>query len=495
MLKKVVPVVILSVVLLSACGQGQTNSTPTPVPPTPSATHQHRPSPTPGPSYTPQPTFTSTLGSIPVSTFMPALAVTFTLAPAAQCPPIDPNAVVSTPELPWVTTVTAPLSEQSILEQLNAGKVQAVRSAFSGYAEEFYTADFLHDLTGDGIPEFILALPISYSDVIFVFGCKEGHFETLLQIPPVYEYAPRILSIQDMNMDGEDELVITQTTCHYCLGVQIFEWDGNQFQSLAREWYEDSSTGMVDYSAIVGLMGIASARLEDLDGNGTVELIVEGGTPSYLGGISGGEGPFRAQTVVYGWDGRYFAQQSQHYAPPNFRFEAIQDGDTESSRGNFDAAFSFYLQAINDTSLKSWTRDAWSALLEENYQLGKIDYPNIIRMPFNQTEYDQLSAYAWYRIMLLHLLRGHEENEAYIVYKWLLDHYPEGNPGYPYAQMATSLWIEYQASSDLTSACGQAREFADQHKEILHPLGNHGLFDPFYSPLDVCPFSVTTPPN
>jgi len=102
-------------------------------------------------------------------------------------------------------------------------------------------------------------------------------------------------------------------------------------------------------------------------------------------------------------------------------------------------------------------------------------------------EYDQLSAYARYRIMIIYLNKGWD-GDAKTIYQTLQEKYPKENPGYPYVEMATEFWNEYQLSHDVASACNKAITYATDHKEILEPLGSHGLWDKNYTPDSICPF-------
>jgi len=104
-------------------------------------------------------------------------------------------------------------------------------------------------------------------------------------------------------------------------------------------------------------------------------------------------------------------------------------------------------------------------------------------------EYPRLAAYAYHRIMLLHLVRGYDL-DASATYHTLQQKFPAGNPGHPYVEMATAFWDAYQSTHNMTNACGAAIEYAAVHPEILVPLGSdyHGSQSHTYKPEDVCPF-------
>ena len=93
---------------------------------------------------------------------------------------------------------------------------------------------------------------------------------------------------------------------------------------------------------------------------------------------------------------------------------------------------------------------------------------------------------------MLHLLRGWE-TEAQVIYGNMVELFPSGNPGYPYVEMATLFWEQYQASHNMGLACTQAIQYTTQHPiDILDPLGNiyiHTWQNHNYQPADVCPFT------
>ena len=430
---------------------------------------------TPDPIASPMPTWVST----PTANFQNVKPVIYTPALPETCPPKAELIIV----LPTALPEDESEFQKTILDILNAGGITQLLRNLPNYKYIQFNYD---DLTNDGASELIISTP-TLGGSLYVFGCRNGEFTNLLTVSRVYDYGPRILAIKDVNRDGVKELVVVMLTCHYCTGIWVYEWNGRDFESLVLDWRVNYTTNgkLVDLD-FAELMGYADASIADIDNNGTFELILEGGTPSYLSAMTGFEGPWRTQTVVYMWDGKHYVWYSQKYSPPNFRFEAIQDGDMATIRGNYDFALASYQAAIFDDKLKSWDEVAWLKLVDAS----GLGYPDDIqKMPFNQTEYEQLSAYARYRIMILHLMRGWE-GDAKVVYDTLRSIYPAGNPGYPYALMASEFWNEYQISHDLTKSCDKVISYTAIHKDILSPLGphRHGLWDLRYEPESICPF-------
>lgn len=416
------------------------------------------------PSRAPSPT--STWISTPTSDFQNVEQIIFTPASPAICPPSNTSETAIPTELP--------LDEVTITNVLNNGGVEQLLRLFSKYNEVNFRYE---DLTNDGVRELIIRNWHDLYGDLTIFGCEDGKFVNLITISPFFEQAPSINTIQDLNRNGVKELVVDVTGSHCCTGMMVYEWNGVRFESLVKTR---------EVGDMAELSGIAQVSVADIDSNGIYEIMLDGGRPSYTGGWTGIDGPWRKQKVIYMWNGENYVWYSQEYYPPNFRFEAIQDGDTETIRRDYDSALKSYQAAIFDDKLKSWTQEVWRDL-SQNQDSQILSYPHIEKMPFNQDEYDQLSAYARYRIMIIYLKQGWD-SDAKTVYETLVEKYPQGNLGYPYAELATEFWNEYQSSHDLTFSCDQAITYATQHTEILEPLGSHGLFDKHYEPDSICPF-------
>ena len=107
----------------------------------------------------------------------------------------------------------------------------------------------------------------------------------------------------------------------------------------------------------------------------------------------------------------------------------------------------------------------------------------------DSAEYPRLAAYAYYQIMLLHLVQNHEP-EATTVYNTLQSKFNNNQYAHPYTEMATAFWDAYQSTHKMYDGCAAAIQYAAEHPEILTPLGSdyHGAQSYTYVPADVCPF-------
>lgn len=306
-----------------------------------------------------------------------------------------------------------------------------------------------------------------------------------------------------MNLDGMSEIVIQSYSLSWTV-IVINEWD-SEHPEWSDEYFKDLI--MVDdpsygFSGGVATLDNAEVELRDIDRNGTVELILQGGIPYLLslGSLYANGYPWREETDVYMWNGEAFVLWSVVFTPPEYRFQAVQDGDRASLAGEYDAALAFYQEAVFSDKLEWWSLERKENILayeQSRWSAGSMPFPTLPAPDL--LEYPNLAAYARFRILLLHMLRGYLP-EALTVYNTLQEKFPAGQPGHAYAEMAAAFWDEYQASQDIGQACGKAIEYAAANPvEILGYLGNNDYTDPTYpyvfgdqsltyQPKDICPF-------
>src|SRR5262245_3692473 len=97
------------------------------------------------------------------------------------------------------------------------------------------------------------------------------------------------------------------------------------------------------------------AYLRDLDGDGIAELIWTGEVSPEWHGDYWAFYPQRLATHVFRWDGVNYTAQLVEYSAPQFRFQAVQDGDMYSKAGFYEKALESYQLAITSDRLKWWT--------------------------------------------------------------------------------------------------------------------------------------------
>jgi len=494
---------LIFALLASACVVSQPAATPTPEHPTmqtplSTATLASTPTRTLQPTralpLTQTPAATDTSAPPATDTHLPSrtptlgLPVTRTPASAAQCP--KPGEQTST------LSFIGPYQDYSpqIQEYLNArGSIVGLEEALnqltvsddSGTAWQKRVQAIASDVTGDSTPDMIVELVFfatgtTVSGGIYIFVCQEGRFERSL----VDDQADQgiitglnfsgasldpgigLRAIQDMNRDGVPEIVFSYIRFFHdteVIGLHdnfvrdffIVEWDGERFASLLP--FRESSDSPVYVTN-------GDGEIRDTNGDGILELVLSFG-PARSPETSR---TYRPGTRIWSWNGHTFILTcSEQSVPPLYRFQAVEDGDDATACGHYDKALASYQQVIFDEQLLSWS----------DLQGSSAPDPN---------ERPTLSAYARYRILLLHVAQGNLR-EARIVYTTLQEKFPSGAVGYPYTELATIFWKTYDATKKVATACEKAVEYAAIHaEEILTPLRSNTTRG--YTAQDICLF-------
>ena len=507
-MKRIQSVTLFFVFLLTSCaGQGRS----TPIPPT-STVPKIIPI-VPSRTFTPQLTQTPSLSRTPLFTTV-GPSSTLTLDPAAFLSTFDPKiAVTRTRSSPQkCPTVNADLEPEASLNYSYMDgdfkkTFQYIFDYLNGGGQPERIRDYLNlppnfwaqmDLTGDGVPELVIAI-----HGVDILMCKDGKYIAVMHALSEPDLAD-ILAINDMNLDGVPEIVfrggiISPGVLVYC----IYEWNGTNFQSLiwselelaswhttpvgtAMSWYGGPGTYSPSDEQMIG-GGLSTASIQDMDGNGTLELVLKYDIPEpkYLQW-----GPFRKYTETYQWNGSFFSLAQVVIDPPVYRFQAEEDGDRLSFIGEYQQALELYQKVISSYKLAPWSQDNYLARL--HMYSGT---PTATMVPTNQDEFYNLAAYARYRIMLLRLL-DNKVGAAEITYNDLEKTFPAGKAGHLYAELATRFWENYKVSQNMADACSAAIQFADEYPDSIYKyLGNvedgplsFGDQGHFYTSGDLCPF-------
>jgi hypothetical protein len=461
---------------------------------TPSAlveTASQTPSPTArGPvtiSPTPYPTlFPPGFSPTPRLTPTPGLPATATLAPVETCPK-------PTHEPVEIRLQDYPLEyEQPILDYLTAnGEIQKYKTQLESIDMELHKSNvpfdihmdvFEQDVTGDGIQEFLLVISgngkfdiLEESDperpVLFIIGCRGREYIVMHRIRTLSTI--KINSIMDLNADGITEIAYSfidnfgANHGRFTFQLQVLEWDGADFRELLLDPYRYPRSS-------------AQAAFRDLDGNGTMEILI----PQHYWGENGGGvdcdiGPTVDFDEVWMWDGEYYHYMWRENAAPVYRFQAALYGDYLTSLGLYDRAELNYLRAVFDLSLKPGSRGDWM-------RDGEC-YGNREVSP-EATEPPRISAYARFRLVEL-LVRIHRVMEAESHRSYLRTNYPLGSPGYIYAYLANAFWWEYVKDEDITAACAMVRLEAEKFQtDVFGLFETYGAANPGSAISNICPF-------
>jgi len=443
--------------------------------------------PTVSPSLTRQPT--STFHLTKTDTPSPTITATFdagnikirTPAPSAQCPAEKPE-MMPVFEYSSFTSESVAHFRQQVRDFLNAGGTrQAVVVAYRRHNSWVTHGSIIQekDITGDGVLDLLL----TDSNTMYALICQNGQYQGNILIGETYHFEqPVIVDIKDMNLDGVPEIIAVAGDSRIQI-VTVHEWDGSEFQSLIQDVAGSFPQTCSD------LLGSSWVYAQDMDGYGTLELVLKQGIPiwtEYATGL-----PWRKETRTCTWNGNAFVlTQIEIDTPPEYRFQAVQDGDRAARAGEYDQALSLYQQAISSSKLLGWSQD-WK-IYEQELTLASTPQPTPLPDP---AEYTNLAAYARFRILLLHIVQGNV-SDAETVYDTLQQEYPGGQTGHAYAEMAAAFWNEYQKEQNMGQACAKAIEYATGHPaETLSYLGDgeyavadYGDQSLEYKPEDLCPF-------
>jgi hypothetical protein len=440
------------------------------------------------------PTFTSTvitptftvIPRIPTitPTFDVSTLVTVTPAEKAVCPIAQPAENLDFDFLNVVIGMddeNRAHAEENVLNFLNTygpePLVSYLRYHWKSEGREF----LFEDLTDDDVSELAISLTS-----FFIFSCRNGQYEKIFELlPDGRAWAPTILFANDNNRNGILELIIRiGTWSQGGRAYHVFEWDGGNFHNLIpSELAGYPEEGEIWVEATTGKI-----HCEDVDHDLLNEIILVSGVPSW--GIYYDGLPWRNETTYYKWNGKNYIPAYHKFSSPEFRFQAIQDGDLAASQSELDKALSLYQDAISSDKLKDFSPEILANLRDNWYsQIGPSKKPTPTPYPADPTEYSRLAAYAYYRIMLLNFVHGYE-TDALTVFNTLQRKFPDGNPGYPYVEMAKAFMKEYQNTHNIPVSCVTAIQYATENPEILVPLGSdyHGWQSHTYKPEDVCPF-------
>jgi len=436
---------------------------------------------------TPRPSQTQSVSATP-RPFITGIQASKTPAPPAQCPVLSSDPPPAPPfildYLPsvvdWDTLVYPSMEE--MLAYLNAYGVRPVLPALEAQLARKgdQWAYLYQDLTGDGISELMLYLESSFMyHPMLIVGCQGGQYVVLYEQADFDGYLSSYVwfEIQDLNRDGLLDIPVwTGAASQGGHSYDILTWDGARFSSMLKQDEQTSSDFFVHATGYI--------TLEDRDADFVKEILIITGIPVwsiYYDGL-----PWRSQTILYKWDGAVYRHQRLDPDPPEYRFQAVQDGDYYTALGEYPHAQELYQQAIFDPDLEWWspTRRTY---LQEAWLAGGS--PTMPEPSIDPAEYANLAAYARFRLLLLHLLRGWED-EAAVVYTELQTRYPAGQPGEGFAQAAAIFWQNYQSDSSIGPACTQVQDYIRQHTDLLFYLGSdhHGWGAPIYDIWSVCPF-------
>jgi hypothetical protein len=437
------------------------------------------------PSETPFPT--ETLTQIPPKSFDPTVIQTFTPATPAECPKENSNIELDVEGLTKLSGFVEPNQQitENLLAFLNSGgTLNSILSAHESYYGSQIDHSFkIQDITGDNLPELIYPFGIW----IDVFGCEDGKYELLFT--DIYESGNGgvdIIEVSDINLDGLAEVIVYFSGCmgSRCPTIRVYEWNGKNFQNLIV-----NPNNIADGCSSLTVAPY-DVEARDIDTNGTKEIIMSNSRLPQ----PDNDFPYRKETRICMWNGQNIVVYKNAFDAPYYRFQAVQDGDRATLSGDYSEAMGFYQRTINDKHLQWFTEerkwhDFWvyhSEYFPSAKEPTPTASPSLVQDP---NEYPILAAYAYYRIMLVHILQN-DSVKAETTLSTLKGEFPAGSPGNYFTQVASIFWQEHNISRNVQNSCKKVVEYVQEHPLPTEYLGDwdHGAHSIRYVPESVCPF-------
>ena len=378
-----------------------------------------------------------------------------------------PPAETNTPVIPASTSLTCvPPSEhpdlaytgyeefpQAILDYLNAGASPEELAVWL-IVQNLGPKDkpvWAEDLTGDGVREVAVTVineQMPPQGALLIYNCQDGQYVlNHTAVSSQDAFAPQLHHIQDINGDGQNEVVYSIKNCgaHTCFeDVDILVWQNGEYESRL-----EGSTLDFPYPEI---------KLTDFNHDGVYALEVVGTTIASVGA-----GPQRDSINVWSYDpaSGYWTLSEQTQATSPFRVHLMHDAEAAMDRGEYLIAGLLFQQVIEDDTYLEWANP--------------------------ESEYNNLAAYAYYKQIVASVYLG-DRPAAEALFAELQELYDQSDQ-YAYVDLAQVFLAESEADG-LEAACTAAREFAAANLGVvLSPLGSavYGYANPELEPADVCP--------
>jgi hypothetical protein len=309
-------------------------------------------------------------------------------------------------------------------------------------------------MTGDGLAEVVVSIFDPWSQAalppgtLLIYSCSGGKYHQIYRHDSAKEAGPpHLWYIEDLNSDGQAELVVSEATCgaNTCTEeVQILVWTGAAIENRLRGSSADLPTPDIRL-AETGEAGVLA-----------VEVVSDGI-------ISADAGPQRGELrrwVVDPTSGEWEVERDELLGS-EFRIHVLHDAEAAAQEGDHNLALALYGKVAEDEGLLDWLDPD-----EERANLG---------------------AYARYKLALLFDASG-QEALALEVLDEMRRQYPVGTPQGAFVEMV-ELYRQEALAGGAEEACRAVMEFVRDHsREILEPLGPSafGYANREFTPADVC---------
>ncbi|NLG49212.1 MAG: hypothetical protein GX552_03755, partial [Chloroflexi bacterium] len=316
------------------------------------------------------------------------------------------------------------------------------------------------DVNGDGVNDVVVVALMPEADPdyvpwlmptggLFVYvSAGMGRFDLAYEELPGAGYSyPQIVSLDDLDGDGRNDLLYTVRTCgaHTCFhALKGVRWD-------ASGHWEPLFVEPIDVPG-------AEFRVVDSTEGQAREIVVQVGMIDSVGA-----GPQRTFEHTYRWDGAHYVLAEERVTSNQHPIHLINDADVLLTQGKYAEALALYARSYQDETLtKDWEPyEGWERALE---------------------------AYARYRSMLAQVAMG-DDAAAEATHEALQADFADAAlPGCVYAGYAQSFWGAYQQGGDLQAACEAVREAVQEDESGVALLNQFGYANKSYSIEDMCAF-------
>lgn len=304
------------------------------------------------------------------------------------------------------------------------------------------------DWSGDSVADWVLALENPHSDSaqpeqeLLIFMSSDDGYTLAYQARPAGQVS--MLAADDVNLDGQPDLVWVDTTCgaSTCFdAVLVRSWDGS---------------GWIDWTERTIVMAYAEVKLDEVSevGQGR-EIVLQGGEYGSVGA-----GPQRERTEIWGSvDGAPYTLLERIYAASNCLYFKVLDANEALAQYpelGLAKARELYTEAITNRTL--------------------------VKCGQRSNELNELRSFSLFRLAVIH---GYENAPALAaeVVEQLRSVFPDS----PFTPLAESWFEAYEASGDAAAACAVATAYAETYPEAHQALSDYGYANPTFTAADLCP--------
>lgn len=384
-----------------------------------------------------------------------------TITPPAASPTDAPTETPAPAGLPPVAPARADLADVVGGYLAAGGEVAGLVEALRGWGALSDDVGGVWedvDLDGDGRGDLVItlldtaaieggAMPLQPPGMLLAYVRRGGGAEPVHRAASeAGESIPTILWGGDLDGDGRDEILYTTRVCgaHTC------------FVELHGYRWEDAEGALVTLLGEPIVEPYAEYAVQDVDGDGVQEIVVDVGT---IGSV--GAGPQRTYRRTYGWDGAIYALRDERPTSPAHPIHVIHDADDLMAAGRYAEAAAEFERSYTDPTLdRSWGGPAgWEVALE---------------------------AYARYRVVVAQAALG-DVDAARAAYGALSDRIEPGEWTDVWLGSAEAFWEAYEETGSAADGCGAVASYV-LPEDLAGPivLNEFGYANRTYTPEDLC---------